>query len=157
MSTASTAAYSETDRNLALVAYGLLGIAVFFAGLPGLVAVVIAYSQRRDVCPMIAQHHAFQIRIFWVSFVISLVASACALVGLLTGIGDLIDFLNDGGWDRMNAGRMTLAELRVDALPLSLIGVAIVLTVLTGLWLICASTFGFLRLANQRAPVHLAP
>ncbi|MDB5429655.1 MAG: hypothetical protein JWP35_771 [Caulobacter sp.] len=156
MSTQSSPPYSETDRNLALVAYGLLGIAIFFAGLPALVAAVIAYSQRRAVHASIAQHHAFQIRIFWVAFIMSLIATLSLIGAAITGIGDLIAFLNEGGWDRMTGGTVTMAQMRVDAVPLTLLGITTVLTVLAGIWLIAASAFGALRLVNQRAFVQAA-
>lgn len=35
---------TEAERNLALVAYGMLGFSVFFAGITALVAVIIAYA-----------------------------------------------------------------------------------------------------------------
>ena len=35
---------TEAERNLALLAYGLLGVSVFFAGITALVAVIIAYT-----------------------------------------------------------------------------------------------------------------
>jgi uncharacterized membrane protein len=146
----------DTDRNLALVAYGLLAIAVFFAGLPALVAAMIAYSQRRDAPPAIATHYAFQIRIFWVAFAFSLIASTCGIAFLITGIGDLMNFLADGGWDRLAAGRMTMAEFKVDAVPLGLLGAAVGLTAMVGAWLIGCSIFGFLRLVNQRDGVQMA-
>ena len=41
----------DVDRNLALLAYGLLFFAIFFAGVPALVAVAIAYSRRREAAP----------------------------------------------------------------------------------------------------------
>jgi uncharacterized membrane protein len=156
MSTQSPSALVDTDRNLALLAYGLLAIAVFFAGLPALVAAMIAYSQRRDAPPAIAAHYAFQIRIFWVAFAFSLIASTCGIAFLITGIGDLMTFLADGGWDRMTAGHMTMAEFRVDAVPLSLLGAAVGLTAVVGAWLIGCSIFGFLRLVNQRDGVQMA-
>jgi uncharacterized membrane protein len=156
MSTQPPSAPADTDRNLALVAYGLLAIAVFFAGLPALVAAMIAYSQRRDAPPAIASHYAFQIRIFWVAFAFSLVASTCGIAFLITGIGDLFTFLGSGGWDRLTAGRMTMAEFKVDALPLGLLAAALGLTAVVGAWLIGCSIFGFLRLVNQRDGVQMA-
>lgn len=156
MSTQSFGRAGDTDRNLALVAYALLAIAIFFAGLPALVAAMIAYSQRRDAPPEIAQHYAFQIRIFWVAFAFSLIASTCGIAFLFIGIGDVITFLSSGGWDRLTEGHMTMAEFKIDALPLGLLGTAAGLTAVAGVWLIGCSIFGFLRLVNQRDGVQLA-
>ena len=45
----------ETAENLAMIAYGLLFASIFFAGAPALIAVVIAYSQRQEASPGVAQ------------------------------------------------------------------------------------------------------
>ena len=42
----TTVAHDEVDRNLAFVTYGLLFFSVFFAGVPALIAVAIAYARR---------------------------------------------------------------------------------------------------------------
>jgi uncharacterized membrane protein len=61
------------DRNLALVNYGLLFASVFFAGVPALIAVVLAYTQRDQAANAIRSHYNFQIRIFWIAFALTLV------------------------------------------------------------------------------------
>ena len=45
---ATTRESADVDRNLGLLAYGLLFFAIFFAGVPALIAVAIAYSRSRD-------------------------------------------------------------------------------------------------------------
>ena len=45
----------EVDRNLALLDYGLLFFAIFFAGLPALVAVAIAYAREGRLQEALAQ------------------------------------------------------------------------------------------------------
>ena len=43
----------ESARNLAFINYALLFSAVFFAGVPALIAAIIAYSQRDEAPPPI--------------------------------------------------------------------------------------------------------
>lgn len=140
--------YSDTDRNLAMVIYGLMVAAIFFAGVPALIGVIIAYAQRDNVSPALAQHHRFQIRIFWAAFILSLIAGVCALTAAVLSVGDIIAFSQAGGWDKLFAGEATVADMRIDTVAFVLIGVAILLSILTGLWLIAAPAVGFIRLAN---------
>lgn len=83
----------EAARNLALVTYGLLFASIFFTGIPALIAVIIAYSQR-DEAPQVAirSHHDFQIKIFWVAFALTMAAGACGLGALISGVGELLEF-----------------------------------------------------------------
>ena len=72
----------EVDRNLALLAYGLLFVGVFCAGLSALAALAIAYARRRQAGALVASHHRFQIFIFWVGFVPALLSGLCFGFGL---------------------------------------------------------------------------
>jgi len=136
---ARSAPSPDIDRNLALLAYAFLFFAVFFAGLPALVAVAIAYAKRRDVGPFIAGHFRFQIFIFWVGFAMTLLAALSAFAGTAWMMAQVVATAVHGGWSMRDAPTMTL------------FGAAGVLGVLTGLWLFVTSAYGFSRLASQRA------
>ena len=131
---APTSRSEEVDRNLALLAYGLLFVGVFCAGLSALVAVAIAYSRRKAATPLVASHHRFQIFIFWVGFVPALLAGVSAMAAVLTLlIGLLADPSNPpvGG-------------------ILGFAGAGIALAAIAGGWLMVTSLFGFIRLASQQ-------
>lgn len=150
---------SETAYSLAMVNYGLLFASIFFAGLPGLVAVIIAYSQRDDTPSAVRSHLVFQIRIFWVAFGLSLAAGACALAAVLTVLRDLVSLSTR---DRIEAfldpapSTIDLSQIHVDGLLIALIVGFGLFSVLTALWLTAAPAFGFIRLASQRGIGHSA-
>ena len=75
---------ADTAENLAMIAYGLLFASIFFAGAPALIAVVIAYSQRREAPTRIRSHFDFQIKVFWAAFALTLAAASCGLAGVRT-------------------------------------------------------------------------
>ena len=124
----------EVDRNLALLAYGLLFVGVFCAGLSALVAVAIAYSRRKRAAPLVANHYRFQVFVFWVGFVPALLAGIC---GMVAAILALIGLLTDPS--RPPVGGI-----------LSFAGIALVLAIAAGAWLMVTSLFGFIRLASQQ-------
>src|ERR1700744_115268 len=89
----------EVDRNLALLGYGLLFFAIFFAGVPALIAVAIAYARRRNADTALRRHLRFQTFIFWVGFPLPLLAALSGLAALLLLIGQVIPGPVDGKWD----------------------------------------------------------
>ncbi len=140
----------EAARNLALVNYGLLFAAIFFAGVPALIAVIIAYSQRDEALPALRSHHDFQIRIFWVAFALTIAAGACGLGALISGVGELLEFTRVNGWQDMNTVNIDLSRLQFDGRIVVLLVSAVVLSLLAGLWLIAAPAIGFIRLVSAR-------
>src|ERR1700739_869782 len=76
---------ADVDRNLALLGYGLLFFAIFFAGVPALIAVAIAYGRVKDTGCTLRSHHKFQIYIFWVGFALTALAALSGL-GAVTSI-----------------------------------------------------------------------
>ena len=144
----------EADRNIALLAYGLLFFAIFFAGAPALIAVAIAYARKRAADPIVASHHRFQIYIFWIGFGLTVLMLLLGLAATLSILGDLV-----GGV--VHVGRETwegvqIADLHVGRTFFTLIAGAIVLGVVTSLWLLVASAYGFVRLASRRSIRHTA-
>jgi len=139
----------DVDRNLALLAYGLLFFAVFFAGLPALIAVAIAYAKRRDVAPFIAGHHRFQIFIFWVGFALTLLAALSAFAGIAWMMAQVVLAALHSRWNGWN--NAAPPPIRVDDGTVTMFAAAAILGVLTGLWLFVTSAYGFSRLASQRA------
>lgn len=141
----------ETATNIALVNYGLLFASIFFAGVPGLIAVIIAYALRDEAPPTVRTHHDFQIRIFWVAFALALAAGICGLVAVVNGIGELLEFTRANGWDGFDSIRIDLSQFTIDGTIVGMIVASIVLSFLCALWLIAAPAFGFVRLASERA------
>lgn len=144
----------QAARNLALVNYGLLFAAIFFAGVPALIAVIIAYSQRDEAPPAIRSHHDFQIRIFWVAFALTMAAGACGLGALISGVGELMEFTRANGWDGFtnldSTINIDLSRMAIDGRIVALLVAAVVLSLLAGLWLIAAPAIGFIRLVSAR-------
>ncbi|MDG2521912.1 hypothetical protein P7B02_10190 [Caulobacter segnis] len=147
---AVTAPASDVDRNLALVVYALLFSSIFFAGIPALIAVVIAYAQRGHADPQVTTHHNFQIRIFWIALVLSLIAAVCGMGGLVAAIGDIFQYAVHGDWSAWDVVELEFEAIRFDPAMIVLTIAAGVFTLIATLWLLCAPAFGFIRLINQR-------
>ena len=139
---------AELDRNLALLIYGLLISSVFFAGIPAVIAVVIAYAQRGEASAAVRSHHDFQIRIFWVAFAFSMIAAACVIGAIVVGIGDLLDVGLSGGWGAVS---VDWSNVRINGVVVALAAGALLSSVLGGVWLLAAPAFGFIRLASERS------
>lgn len=152
----TTDADGDTARNLALLNYGLLFAAIFFAGVPALIAVIIAYAQRDAAPPPIRSHHQFQIKIFWVAFAMSLLAGVCVLGAVGSALSQFVAFTRDAGWDGLGAIEIDLSRLTVDGRSVALGIAALVLGFLTTVWLIAAPAMGFIRLASARGIGHSA-
>ena len=138
----------EVDRNLALLDYGLLFFAIFFAGLPALVAVAIAYARKRNVECAVKSHFRFQVFIFWVGFAMTLLAALAGLAALIILAGEIIRGVVDGRWDSLDT--IVFSQVHVAAVMV-LFGVAGGLAVLTGVWLMVTSAYGFIRLASRKS------
>lgn len=138
----------EVDRNLALLDYGLLFFAIFFAGVPALVAVAIAYARKRNTECAVKSHFRFQVFIFWVGFALTLLAAFAGLTALIILASEIIRGMMDGRWNSLDdivPGQVHVAAVMV------LFGVAGVLAVLTGVWLMVTSAYGFILLASRQS------
>ena len=142
---------AETAENLAMIAYGLLFASIFFAGAPALIAVVIAYSQRHAASPRVRSHYDFQIRIFWVAFVLTLAAATSGLTGVIAGLGELVDVASITRIERIESISVDLSHITIDGRVVGLLVLACVLGFLSSVWLLGASAVGFIRLASERA------
>jgi uncharacterized membrane protein len=149
-SQASVATGGAAARNIILVNYALLFASIFFAGIPGLIAVVIAYAQRRGAPPALRSHHQFQIRIFWIGFALTLAAGLCGLAALLLGIGALVEFTRVNGWDGMGPFHIDVSRLSLDGTVVGLSAAAAGFTLLSMFWLVAAPAFGAMRLASEQ-------
>lgn len=146
----------ESARNLAFINYALLFAAIFFAGVPALIAAIIAYSQRDEAPPKIGSHYNFQIRIFWVAFVIALAAGVCFLGAVISIAGELFQVTRLEGWSMPDQVRVNLSDVTVDRTLIALIAGMGLFSAIGGLWLIFAPALGFIRLASARGMGHSA-
>jgi uncharacterized membrane protein len=144
------------DRYVALVNYGLLFASIFFAGVPALIAVVIAYAQRDHAGPL-RSHYDFQIRIFWVSFALTLVGVAFAIAAVVMGVGEAVRFGSGVGWDAWGAMSLDFSEFNINASLIASIVISALAFLLSVLWLIAAPALGFIRLASERRIGQQAP
>jgi uncharacterized membrane protein len=146
----------ETPQNLAMLGYSLLFLAIFFAGLPALIAVFIAYSQRDSAPRHLRSHFSFQIRIFWIAFALTIAAAACATAGVVAGLGEIIDVAAVTGFDGFGALRLELSDVTIPAGVIALLATAVVLGFLSSFWLLLASAIGFIKLASEPVIGHSA-
>lgn len=142
------------DYAVALAGYVLLFISVFMAGVPALATFALAYAHRRDAHLLARSHFQFQLRIFYTALLfIALGAGSLVAAGGLA-LSRLIRFAHDHLPGL--AGAMTQAH--VDAwsgtIAAALLAAAIVFFILTVIWLLVASLFGFLRLLAGRSIGH---
>jgi uncharacterized membrane protein len=116
--------------------------------------VVIAYSQYKDAPRDLRRHFRAQIRIFWVACILTLAAAACALAGMIAGLGEIIDVASITGFDRFGAMRVQLSDVTIDARIIALLASAVVLGFLSSIWLLAAASIGFIRLASEPGIGH---
>lgn len=143
----AVAAHDEVDRNLAFLTYALLFFSVFFAGVPALIAVAIAYARRKDADPLVRGHHSFQIWIFWVGFMLALLAGAAGLTAVMMILSESLRLSASGNWTGWAQIRM--ADV-VGPMAMSFMATFFALGACAGLWLISTSLYGFIRLASHR-------
>lgn len=141
------AGQDEVDRNLCFLTYGLLFFSVFFAGVPALIAVAIAYARRKQADCFVRGHHAFQIWIFWVGFVLALLAGAAGLTAVVMIFSKALRLSSGIGWHGW--GSIQLSDV-VGPTALSFIGTFFLLGACAALWLVATSVYGFVRLASHR-------
>jgi len=146
----------DAARNMALLNYGLLFAAIFFAGVPALIAAIIAYSQRDDAPPDIRRHLNRQIRIFWVAFGLTFGAGLCLLAALVGSVGDVVAYTHVRGWGHPGNLDIDMSRLSLDGGVLALIVGFAGLSLLSLGWLVCAPAIGFIRLASQTGIGHSA-
>ena len=141
----------DVDSNLALLGYALLFFSIFFAGMPGLIAAVIAYAQRDSSNIAVRSHYNFQIRIFWVALALSLVAAICAVAAAAISVGHLVEMGAQGGWDAWDGISFSASDIHVDPPVIVLLAITALAALATALWLMVAPLVGFIRLATQRS------
>lgn len=129
----------DSERVLGLINYGLLFSAFFFAGVPALVAVILAYSQRGSAGPVMREHYRFQIQIFWIAFLLTLIAGICGLWAVFDLVG--------GAWREADIhGNVQLDETHLTGRNIGLFIAAGVALALMALWSLAAPAVGFIRL-----------
>lgn len=139
-------------RNAVLLGYGLLFVAIGLAGVTAVMAVVLAYVLRDTVSPAFADHFRFQIRIFWVTLALNVVALLLATVGLGIIVVDIIAWRGGwGGWDLSRELFDQLEDFQYSAIAIALVASAAALMALAALGLVIAPIYGFIRLATARA------
>lgn len=141
----------DVDSNLALLGYALLFFSIFFAGMPGLVAAIIAYAQRHAVNPAIKSHYNFQIRIFWVGVVLSLITAVCAVAAAMISVGHFFEMGVQGGWDAWDGISFSTSRIHLDPAVVTLLSITAFAALATVLWLLIAPLIGFIRLATQHS------
>lgn len=127
--------------------YGLLFISIFFAGIPALIAVALAYTHKSKVGPILKKHFRIQIRIFWSAFFIALLAGACGMAGVVLSVIELAR--GAGGfwnWDNVD-----LKSMRVGGDIVFMLVAAVILSLIDAVWLMISSAVGFIRLASDRS------
>lgn len=77
---------ADPDRGAltAFVGYGLLFISLFTGGLSGFIAMILAYDRKGQSGPVPATHFAFQLKIFWICFILCAAAGALWIGGLFS-------------------------------------------------------------------------
>lgn len=133
-------------RALALLNYGLLFFAFFFAGVPAVIAVALAYSQQGKVMQSLRAHHRFQIGLLWGSFFIALLAGILGLSGFFLALGEVLvagsqSALSGFGFWKINVHGSNMILMISGAM----------LTALDAILLMVGSAIGFVRLASDRA------
>jgi uncharacterized membrane protein len=147
---------SDSARNLAFINYGLLFASIFFAGVPALIAAIIAYSQQDEAPPTVRSHYKFQIRIFWIAFGMALAAGLSFLGVVVRVTSEVFQFTQIPGWDVHDNVKLDLSNITVDGTLMALLVSSALFSALGGVWLILAPGLGFVRLASARGMGHSA-
>jgi hypothetical protein len=158
----------------AFIAYGLLLISLFTLGLSGLLAVILAYDRKAQSGPTPASHFAFQIKLFWICFALTLAAGALCVGGVIQILTHPVSpYPSVHPQPDMQSVSLTMAQLlpaadaetwtyRLDMAPIHprgallqlwLGGLSLTLAALTS-WI--GPIFGLLRLAAGQ-PIGRAP
>ena len=144
---------AEAERNLALVAYGMLGFSVFFAGITALVAVIIAYALHDAATESLSRHFRFQIRIFSVGMAAIILTVVAGVVAGLGAAGNLLHTAPPSDLVRtidLWGHQIDLSGLRITPLVVIAAAVSAGSALLGALWMVLASAIGFIRLASSK-------
>ena len=147
---------SESARNLAFINYGLLFASIFFAGVPALIAAIIAYSQQDEAPPAIRSHYKFQIRVFWIAFGLALAAGLSFLGVVIRVTNEVFQFTQLPGWDVHDNVKLDLSNVTLDGTLMALLASSAMFATLGGIWLILAPALGSVRLASGQGMGHSA-
>jgi uncharacterized membrane protein len=137
-------AYDRENRGVAMLNYGLLFTSIFFAGIPALIAVALAYARKSKTGPGLKKHFRFQIRIFWIAFFIALLAGACGIAGVVLAVLELARGAGVWPWEGVD-----LRTMRVGGDIVFMLVAAVILSLIDAAWLMSSSAFGFIRLASD--------
>lgn len=144
---------TEAERNLALLAYGLLGVSMFFAGITALVAVIIAYVLHDAATEELSSHFRFQVRIFWIGMAAIALMVIAGMVAALGAAGNLLHTAPPSDLVRtvyVFGREIDLSELRITPLVIIAAAVSAGSAILGALWMVLASAIGFIRLATSK-------
>lgn len=134
----------DGERAMGLINYALLFSAIFFAGVPAIVAVILAYTQRSAAGAVMREHYRFQIQIFWIGFLLALIAGICGLWALADVSAEL--------WGDSVHGDMQLTDLDLTSQVIGLFIAGGVALALMTLWSLAAPAVGFIRLVTASRP-----
>lgn len=151
---------TEAERNLALLAYGLLGVSMFFAGVTALFAVIIAYVLHDAATEELSRHFRAQIRTFWVALVLLIICvlagTACVLMLIRSTLHHDASSLAAPGsdWLSIMATRYGIALEMPASTRRPAVQILLVASGLAGvaavLWSMVAPAIGFIRLATSK-------
>ncbi len=133
-------------RSLVMLNYGLLFVSIFFAGVPALIAVALAYSQRPKAPPLLRTHYSYQIGLFWTAFFIALLAGSLGFSGLVLAV---IELLSAGAESAVSGFRIWKLNVHGEIMVLMVAGA--LLAAADAVLLMVCSGFGFIRLASNRS------
>ena len=121
----------------AYIVYGLLFISPFTSGLTGLIGGVLAHVLKSPAVSIPQSHIRFQIKIFWISVMMMLPL----VVGLLANLTMFFTQLAAG---------LDVSQLDAPIWVIPAFVLTGLLAAASWLWLLGASLFGLVRLANNR-------
>jgi|GEM_PF-979395 len=151
----------ETDeRNLAIIIYVLMCLSPLSLGLTALIAVGLAYIKKNNCSSFVQTHFRYQIKSFWVAFVIwalaTFIAVICTAFTIFTFMQLILTQNEVANWQTLqfDLTRLDLSRLSVPGILAIVSGFCISagMTVLATLWMLFASIRGFLRL-NDHKPI----
>jgi uncharacterized membrane protein len=74
-------------KKLVIINYALQGSAILLGGIPGIVAIIIAYIKKEDAKgTWLYSHFEWQITTFWIGFIVAIIG----LITIFIGIGFVI-------------------------------------------------------------------
>lgn len=156
---AGSKATAEADeRNMAFMVYALLFVSPFSLGLTALVAAVIAYMRKTQVKNYITSHYAYQLRNFWVVFVLwsmaTFIALICTIFLTYTIIQIFMTQYDVTDWRTLdiNLNELDTSKIPVVSIITAASGfiVSAFFTLVATLWILTTSTIGFLRLTKHK-------